>query len=145
MRSRAAYKRLRSCWCLGEVQFLGLELDSAGTDVGGLCVRLSDERRQRCLDKVTEFLRRHRRSKRANRRELAVLAGELMFASNAVPAGRTFLSRLYCCIAERPDEPDEELAEHLESVKGDHNDYDRLVPFTTGCKLDLVWWQRALQ
>ena len=116
------------------VPFLGLELDSIGKDVGGACTRLSGKRRAQCLEKVETFIREHAGRWGTNRRELAGLVGELLFASRAVSAGRTFLSRLYKCMSEAG-----------EAVRGPHHEYDREVRLTKGAWRDLQWWQQCLQ
>ena len=115
------------------IEFCGLELDSVGADVGGPCTRLSPERRDRCLAVVTAFAQKVRWKRRANRRELAQIVGELSFAANAVPSGRCFLVRLYSAIHEL-----EELA------RGDSRNYDREVAVSTGAFLDLKWWEKCL-
>ena len=115
------------------VPFLGLELDSVGRDVGGACIRLPPERRQRCRDIVEEFMRTHAGRDLVHRRDLASLTGELMFASRAVPAGRTFCARMYRCQSEADSE-----------VRGVAHDYDRKVPLTKGAWKDLKWWKLCL-
>jgi hypothetical protein len=116
------------------IAFCGLELDSVGTGVGGPCTRLSDERRERCLQSVRDFSRRYIWQKRAPRREMASLVGELSFAANAIPAGRCFLARVYGAIHE------------VEGVKtGAHADYDRRVAVTAAAGLDLRWWEKCLE
>ena len=116
------------------VDFLGMELDSRGDDVGGACTRLPVKRRLRCLEVVRDFTKAHVGRWTASRRELASLAGELLFASNAIPAGRTFLSRVYDCMAER---------EELE--RGAPADYDRAVRLTKGLWKDIQWWEQCLE
>ena len=111
----AAYKRLvwvlesRLGWRICQrksvgptrrLEFCGLTLDWLGDDVGGPCTRLSQERRQRCLGVVQAFVTKIKRKRRANRREMAKIVGELSFAANAIPAGRCFLVRLYDAIHE---------------------------------------------
>ena len=117
-----------------KLEFCGLILDSVGEDVGGPCTRLSSERRDRCLTTVRAFTRKIVRTRRANRRELAQIVGELSFAANAIPAGRCFLVRLYASIHE------------LERVtSGDAHNYDRDVAVEVGAFLDLKWWATCLE
>ena len=146
---RAAYRRLvwvlesRLGWriCRSKsvgptrcLEFCGLTLDSLGTDVGGPCTRLSEERRTRCQKAVGDFTRKISRRRRANRREMAKIVGELSFAANAIPAGRCFLVRLYATIHEMESE-----------VKGKSHDYDREVTVEVGAFLDLMWWATCLR
>lgn len=115
------------------VPFLGLALDSVGSDVGGACTRLPPARRQHCRDIVRDFMQQHAGRGTANRRTLASVAGELMFASRAVAAGRTFLHRLYACQHETGS-----------ARRGDPHDYDRSVALTKGAWRDLAWWRDCL-
>ena len=117
-----------------KLEFCGLILDSIGGDVGGPCTRLSDERRKRCLDTVTAFLAKVRTSRRASRREMAQIVGELSFAANAIPPGRCFLVRLYDAIHEMRSE-----------CRGPSHDYDRFVSIDVGAFLDLRWWVSCLR
>ena len=66
--------------------FLGLELDSEQLEI-----RLPLSKLQPLRDHVSSVLH----SERLSKRELASLLGHLSFASRAVPAGRTFLRRMY--------------------------------------------------
>ena len=116
------------------VPFLGLELDSVGGEVGEPCTRLPQKRRERCLNIVTEMLGDTTTRGRVGRRQLASVVGELMFASRAVGAGKTFLQRMYACLSEQGS-----------SAKGVAHDYDRSVPMTKGARLDLRWWKRCLE
>ena len=116
-----------------KLEFCGLLLDSLGEDVGGPCTRLSDERRARCLDVVEKFLRRAWRVRKANRREMAQVVGELSFCANAIPAGRCFLVRLY-----------DAIHESRQAVKGNIMNYDRDVAVDLGALLDLQWWKQCL-
>ena len=115
------------------VPYCGLVLDSVGADVGGPCTRLCTARRKRCVELVGQFIRTHRGRRSVDRRELASLVGELMFAANAVPAGRTFCSRLYDCLHEK-DAP----------RQGSAVDYDRRVPLTRAAWKDIWWWKECL-
>ena len=116
------------------VPFLGLELDSVGGEVGEPCTRLSLKRRERCHDIVCEVLGDTTAKGTVGRRKLASVVGELMFASRAVAAGKTFLQRLYACLSERDMD-----------CKGAPHDYDRSIPLTRGARLDLRWWKRCLE
>ena len=148
-RCLAAYKRLvwvlesRLGWRIcqrkteGPAQrlvFWGLELDSVGRDVGGPCTRLSDDRREECLNLLREFTKQYLWQKKAPRRDMASLVGKLSFAANAVPAGRCFLVRLYDAIHETRGEK-----------TGDAIDYDRWVKVTGAAGLDLRWWEQCLE
>ena len=115
--------------------FCGLELDTVGRDVGGPCTRLSAERRQRCQTTLATFMQSSARTGMANRRELAVLVGELSFAGNAIPAGRCFLSRLYRALHEMDE---------LEDQRGDSAKYDRVIKLPPQAVLDLMWWKSCL-
>ena len=117
------------------IEFTGLVVDSVGDDVGGPCVRLTEERRERCLRNVEAFVAKYAWRARVPRRETASLIGELSFASNAIPAGRCFLSRMYDCVHETQEEAGQ---------KGEREDYDRTVPLRTEAKLDLRWWVQCL-
>lgn len=66
--------------------FLGLELDTVELEV-----RLPEEKRSALLDSIQTV----QQATSMTKRELASLLGHLSFASRAVPAGRTFLRRLY--------------------------------------------------
>ena len=116
------------------VLFCGLELDTVGRDVSGPCTRLSDERRAKCIARLDEFIRCNVWRRRADRREMASIIGELSFAANAVPAGRCFLWRLYQAVHEVGAD-----------VKGHSHDYDREVALTVPAILDLRWWRECLQ
>jgi hypothetical protein len=116
------------------LQFCGLELDTLGLDVGGACTRLPETRRARCLERVQDFLGTYGSRRRAPRREMASLVGELSFAANAIPAGRCFLARLYGAIHELD-----------EAVRGDAADYDRHVVIRVTALLDLRWWVQCLE
>lgn len=116
-----------------KLEFCGLILDSIGDDVGGPCTRLSVERRARCKQIVGDFLAKVTWRRRASRREMAQIVGELSFASNAIPPGRCFLVRLYDAIHETHAVP-----------TGASVDYDREVPVTVAALLDLRWWQQCL-
>lgn len=141
---RATYKRLvwvgwricqrRSVGPTRCLEFCGLTLDSLGADVGGPCTRLSEERRARCQKAVGEFTRKISRRRRANRREMAKIVGELSFAANTIPAGRCFLVRLYATIHEMESE-----------VKGKSHDHDREVTVEVGAFSDLMWWATCLR
>ena len=145
----AAYERLRwvlesrlgwriaqrkTCGPCQRLNFCGLEIDTVGKDVGGPCIRLSEERKAKCLAEVVGFIEQHYWRKRAPRREMASLVGALSFASNAIPAGRCFLSRMYRAIHEVD-----------QAEAGDTLDYDRDVQFTTDARLDMRWWQQCLE
>ena len=116
------------------VVFCGLELDSVGADVGGPCTRLSEERRERCLASLREFKRKYVWRRKAPRREMASLTGELSFAANAIPSGRCFLKRMYDAIHE---------------IEGDKTgaavDYDREIAVTGAAVLDMKWWEQCLE
>lgn len=114
--------------------FCGLELDSAGADVGGPCTRLSEERREEYKQILADFCERHLWKKRAPRREMASVVGKLSFAANAIPVGRCFLARLYDAIHEKK-----------QPIKGDAVDYDRDVTVTPAAILDLKWWRQCLE
>ena len=126
--------RRKTCGPAQRLNFCGLEIDTVGKDVGGPCIRLSEERKQKCLDEVRNFIGKYYWRKRAPRREMASLVGALSFASNAIPAGRCFLYRMYSAIHESASE-----------CKGDMLDYDRDVEFTTDARLDMRWWQSCLE
>ena len=143
----AAYRRLvwlfesrmgvRMCMQKSEgpvqrIEFLGLELDSIGSDVGGPCIRLTDERRRKYLRMIEEFRKKYRRRSWVDRRELASVVGRLMFASRAVPAGKCFLFRLYQCL-------------HPEGMGGSSRDYNRKVEVEKGGWMDLKWWEQCLR
>ena len=113
-----------------KVKFLGLELDSVTDDQ--VSITLPSDRRARCLSVVSDFIKRHRRSGLVNRRELAQVCGELMFAARAVRAGRTFLKRLYSCLY--PEGSD----------KLSNTDWEAEVTVTPGGWRDLRWWQECL-
>ena len=116
------------------LNFCGLELDTLGADVGGPCTRLSSERRAKCQVRLREFMQECIPRRRAHRREMASLVGELSFAANAIPAGRCFLARLYGALHET-DDPE----------KGDAHNYDRSIRLTTPAILDLRWWDQCLE
>lgn len=103
-----------------QMEFLGLVLDSVGSAYGGPNTHVSEERKLRCQSVVELFLRRHRAGGKILRRELASLIGELSFAANCIPAGRTFLKRLYEC-----------LYEDAADTKGPAEDFDRYVNVTS--------------
>ena len=115
------------------VPLLGLELDSVGADVGGACTRLPEKRRDKCKRAVKEFMESESLGGKVNRRALAEVTGQLMFASRAISAGRTFLSRLYDCMSEKEEER-----------RGPYSDYDRYVRMTGGARADLRWWKKCL-
>ena len=116
------------------IEFLGLEMDSVGLDTKGPCTRLSKERRDECLDILTEFIQKSVPRRKANRREMATLVGKLSFCANAIPAGRCFLARCYRAMHETD-----------EIKTGRAHDYDRPIALTTPAILDLRWWQEALR
>ena len=116
------------------ILFCGLELDTVGRDVNGPCTRLSEERRQKCITRLDEFIKAHVWRRKAGGREMASIIGELSFAANAIPAGRCFLWRLYQAVHEVGEE-----------VKGHSHDYDREVALTVPAILDLQWWRECLQ
>lgn len=116
------------------MEFLGLMLDSVGKDTGGPCTQVPDERKRRCSRIVDDFLTRHRTKGKVARRDLASLIGELSFASHAIPAGSTFLKRMYEC-----------LHEEASGATGDPRDFDRRVQVTTEALLDARWWQQCLR
>ena len=116
-----------------QIVFTGLVLDTIGADVGGPCTRLTAERREKCASRLQEFLGAHAWGRKASRRDMASLVGELSFAANAVPAGRCFLARLYDAVHEVGRAP-----------TGDALDYDRKVDVTKEAVMDLRWWERAL-
>jgi hypothetical protein len=126
--------RRKTCGPAQRIEFSGLELDSMGSDVGGPCTRLSEERRMKCLDTLREFKQQYLWRRMAPRRELASLVGQLSFASNAIPAGRCFLSRLFQAIHEVGEEK-----------TGKAEDYDRRVKVTGAAALDMKWWQACLE
>ena len=117
-----------------KIQFLGLIMDSVGTDVNGPCTRISEERRNECKELLKEFVKKYVPRKVADRREMATLVGKLSFCANAIPAGRCFLARCYRSIHETD-----------EKVRGHSHDYDRTVPLRIPAILDLRWWQEALE
>ena len=130
------FNRAKTVGPATRVHYLGLEMDSVGDGTrNGACTRVPKARRQRCLDIVHSFLSEHQHSRRAGRRQLASLVGELMFAGRAIPAGRTFLVRLWRCLSE---------AQLPAEERGDHRNYDRSVPITTGAWLDVRWWLQCL-
>ena len=99
--------------------FLGLELDTERLEI-----RLPDNKRTAYLHRVSSILT----SGKVSKRELASVLGNLSFATQAIPAGRTFLRRLY----------DLDRATHA------------LPPFKVLCipqtaSDDLKWWQSTLE
>jgi hypothetical protein len=124
----------KTCGPAQRILLCGLELDTVGTDVGGPCTQLSDERRDKCKELLHECMVACRYRRRAARRATASLVGALSFAANAIPAGRCFLVRLYRTIHEMDEE-----------VRGPATNYDRNVSLSTGAWLDLRWWEECLE
>ena len=86
------------------------------------------------MEHLREFKRKYVWRRKAPRREMASLVGELSFAANAIPAGRCFLKRMYDAIHE------------IESDKtGAAVDYDRDVAVTGAATLDIRWWEKCLE
>ena len=79
----AADKTVGPTTCL---TFLGIELDTVSE-----VARLPDEKIQKCLGLLEEFLRR----KRVTLKELQSLCGVLNFACDVIIPGRAFLRRLF--------------------------------------------------
>ena len=88
----------------------------------------------KCLDALREFKQQYLWRRMAPRREMASLVGQLSFSSNAIPAGRCFLSRLFQAIHEVGEEK-----------TGKAEDYDRRVKVTGAAALDMKWWQACLE
>ncbi|XP_065185742.1 uncharacterized protein LOC135816471 [Sycon ciliatum] len=98
--------------------FLGLELDSLTFEI-----RLPSAKHGTYIGKVNGLLQ----SGMASRRELASVLGNLSFAARAIPAGRTFLRRLYDL-----DRATSNLPKH------------KVLTLSAGAVNDLKWWQRTL-
>ena len=74
-----------------------------GLSINTFTIFLPLDKKSRILDILQKFLNRRRCSKR----ELLSLLGHLNFASRAIPAGRSFVSRLIQCSCSQP---------HLDSI-----------------------------
>lgn len=127
-------KTIKTVGPLQRINFCGLELDSVGQGVGGPCTRLSEDRRDKLIQAVDEFTAKYAWKRKAPRRAMASLVGQLSFAANAIPSGRCFLARMYRALHECDEER-----------KGDPADYDRWVVFGADARLDMQWWALCLQ
>lgn len=98
--------------------FLGLELDTETFEI-----RLPEAKRSSYLATVSSLLA----AGSLTRRELASAMGKLSFASRAIPAGRTFLRRLYDL---------DRATSHLPPSK--------VLRLSQGAINDLMWWEATL-
>ena len=98
--------------------FLGLELDTEALEI-----RLPEDKLTALSATVAQLVR----CSRIRKRELASVLGHLSFASRAVPAGRTFLRRLY----------------DLERATQSMPPY-QMLKIPASAMADLLWWNDAL-
>ena len=119
------------------IEFLGLLIVNT---VGRQCMALTSSRQSRLGTMVSEWMARRPETGRttAGPRELAKLLGHLVFASEVVPGGRTYMQAM---LRQFKGLRVDWLRGTVRSI---HNESWGPVVLTEGFWRDLVWWASAL-
>lgn len=120
------------------LEFLGLLISNVA---GHRCIGLSKKRQLLLRKMIDEWMARHPakgESQKVEPRELAVLLGHLVFASQVVPGGRTYMQNMLSAFGGL----DIDWQHGRVRMKGGHWD---LVTLSREFWLDLEWWSDHLE
>ena len=120
------------------LEFLGLLLCNVE---GHRCIALSEKRQRKLMEMIEKWLARRPRHDEllaADPKELASLLGHLVFASQVVPGGRTYMQNMLSVFGGL------EVDWRHGQVRARHGEWQR-VEVTREFWLDLEWWRDHLE